>query len=207
MMSPSETTRSVRWALEAGYRGFDSAQWYGNEAETGKAIASFLSSPLNIENLTREDIHYTTKLRENSVSRSKVRSSINKSLATIGPSLGYIDLFLLHSPIGGKEARLASWRGVEDAVLEGRVRMAGVSNYGVRHIEELMGEELRVRPVVNQIEVHPFNTQREIREVCERYGIVVQAYAPLARGMRFVDGRVAGLGEKYGCTGAQLMVR
>lgn len=210
-MSPLETTRSVTWALAAGYRGFDSAQWYYNESETASAIASFLQLQNNAgSDIKRQDIFFTTKLRENSTSASKVRTSVNKSLDAVLPQLGYIDLFLLHSPLGGKEARLNSWRTLEEFVLsaEGKIKSIGVSNYGVKHIEELMATNPRVKPVVNQIEVHPFNTQDEIRKCCEKYGIVVEAYAPLARGERFGRSKVMKeLAGRYGVSEAQLMVR
>lgn len=205
MMSGPETTRSVRWALGAGYRGFDGAQWYYNEREAGQAILSFLSSSENITGLTREDVHFTSKLRDNSTNYDSVRASIRKSAKECG--LGYIDLFLLHSPLGGREARLTSWKAVEDAVLAGEVKMAGVSNYGVKHIEELMATEPKVKPVVNQIECHPFNTQTKIRAACDKYGIVVEAYAPLARGMRMRDRTLGQVAKKHGVTPAQVLVR
>ncbi|KAH8675574.1 aldo-keto reductase family 1 member E1 [Xylariales sp. PMI_506] len=202
MMSGREVLASVPWALEAGYRGFDCAQMYRNEAEAGRAIRSFLSSS---PGLSREDIFYTTKLASNSTSYDAVRRSIKKSVNACG--LGYVDLFLLHSPYGGTEARLASWRAVEDAIDEGEIRSGGVSNYGVKHIEELMASNPRIKPSVNQIEVHPFNTQVDIREACARHGIVVEAYGPLARAMRMRDPTILALAKKYACTPAQLMVR
>jgi diketogulonate reductase-like aldo/keto reductase len=131
MMSGREAKRAVGWALEAGYRGFDSAQMYGNEAEAGAAIREFLGGP-QAQGLRREDMFYTSKLASNSVSYDAVRRSIRQSVDECG--LGYVDLFLLHSPYGGPEARSASWRALEDAVLEGLVRSAGVSNYGVQHV-------------------------------------------------------------------------
>ncbi|KAK3942504.1 aldose reductase [Diplogelasinospora grovesii] len=202
MMSGREAASSVKWALEAGYRGFDSAQWYHNEREAGQSILNFLSAN---PSLKREDIHFTSKLRDNSTSYDVVRKSIKKSVDTSG--LGYIDLFLLHSPYGGREARLTSWKAVEDAVEAGEVKMAGVSNFGVKHIEELMASNPKVHPVVNQIEVHPFNTQLAIRETCEKHGIVIQAYAPLARAMRFKNKTLLAMAKKYGCTAPQIMVR
>ncbi len=132
-MSGSEAAQAVRWALSAGYRGFDSAQWYGNERQTGRAILDYLAGADNAAaGLTRGDIDYTSKLRDNETSYEAVRKSIARSVAACG--LGYIDLFLLHSPLGGREARLTSWRAVEDAVEAGEIRMAGVSNFGVRHV-------------------------------------------------------------------------
>lgn len=122
----------VPWALSAGYRGFDSAQMYHNEKHAGTAIREFLSGPKNTQKLSRDDIFYTSKLSRNSESYKVARQSIRDSVDACG--LGYIDLFLLHSPYGGTDARLTSWRALEDAILEGEVRSGGVSNYGVRHV-------------------------------------------------------------------------
>lgn len=206
MMTGREVTASVPWALAAGYRGFDCAQMYRNEREAGRAISSFLADPgQNVAGLGRGDVFYTTKLASNSDSYETARRSIGRSVEISG--LGYADLFLLHSPYGGREARLASWRALEDAVMSGEVKMAGVSNYGVKHIEELMASNPRVKPVINQIEVHPFNTQTDIREACARHGIAVEAYAPLVRGMRMRHPEVVSLARKYKCSPAQLFVR
>lgn len=131
LISGRETTDAVAAALEAGYRGFDSAQMYHNERETGQSIRSFLASPRNQSNLKREDIWYTTKLASNT-SYDAARKSITQSVQASG--LGYIDLFLLHSPYGGKIKRLESWRAVEDAIADGEVRTGGVSNFGVKHV-------------------------------------------------------------------------
>ena len=92
---------------------------------------AFLSSEANSTGLTREDIHFTSKLASNS-SYDAARKSIKQSIKMCG--LGYIDLFLLHSPYGGKRARLESWRAVEDAVHDGEIKIGGVSNYGVKHV-------------------------------------------------------------------------
>jgi diketogulonate reductase-like aldo/keto reductase len=128
LTSGKETSTAVRYALEAGYRAFDSAQMYHNEREVGSTISSYLQ---NHSELKREDIHYTSKLASNA-SYEAVRKSITKSVKECG--LGYIDLFLLHSPYGGKEARLSSWKALEDAVMDGEVRIPGVSNYGEKHV-------------------------------------------------------------------------
>ena len=109
----------------------DSAQMYNNEKQTGSAINAFLASPANSSKLTREDIFYTSKLSSNTTYES-ARKSISKSAKVCG--LGYIDLFLLHSPYGGKEVRLESWQAVEDAIDAGEVKSGGVSNYGVKHV-------------------------------------------------------------------------
>lgn len=107
---------------------------YHNEKESGKAISDFLSSSDNTNSLSREDIHFTSKLASNS-SYDAARKAITRSVKECG--LGYIDLFLLHSPYGGKKARLESWRAVEDAIDDGEIRIGGVSNYGVKHVSIL----------------------------------------------------------------------
>jgi diketogulonate reductase-like aldo/keto reductase len=205
LTSGEETVRSVRWALEAGYRGFDSAQMYRNEREVGKSIISWLSDEKsNTEKLKREDIFFTSKLAFNTT-YADARKSIKQSVKNSG--LGYIDLFLLHSPYGGKNSRLASWKAVEDAIDDGEVRIGGVSNYGVKHLEELLATRPRVIPAVNQIEVHPFNTRTKITSFCEKKEILIEAYAPLARALRMKHPTIVSLSKKYSCTPAQLMMR
>lgn len=109
----------------------DSAQMYRNEKQVGRAINDFLGSAANTKGIKREDIHYTTKLATNSdydTARRSITSSVEKS------ELGYVDLFLLHSPYGGPQARRESWRAIEDAIDAGEIRMGGVSNYGIKHV-------------------------------------------------------------------------
>lgn len=206
LMSGREAARAVTWALSAGYRAIDSAQMYRNEKDCGRAVTEFLAdSSLNGQGLKREDLFFTSKLASNSTDYETVRASIRKSVKACG--LGYIDLFLLHSPYGGKQARLVSWKALEDAVEDGEVRVGGVSNFGVKHLEELIASKPRTLPAVNQIEVHPFNTRSAITEFCQKNGIVVEAYAPLARALRMKHPVIAELSKKYACTPAQLMVR
>jgi diketogulonate reductase-like aldo/keto reductase len=107
---------------------------YHNERETGQGIKSFLTSKANTQGLTREDIHFTTKLATNTT-YDRARKSITESVKRSG--LGYVDLLLLHSPYGGKDLRLQSWRAIEDAIDAGEIKMGGVSNYGVKHVCDL----------------------------------------------------------------------
>lgn len=128
LMSGKEASSAVSHALDAGYRGFDSAQMYHNEKDVGTSILRYLEKH---PDLKREDIHFTSKLASNS-DYDTARRSIKSSVKECG--LGYIDLFLLHSPYGGKQKRLESWRAVEDAVKDGEVRIGGVSNFGIKHV-------------------------------------------------------------------------
>ncbi|KAK0800303.1 hypothetical protein LTR75_008923 [Friedmanniomyces endolithicus] len=173
LMNGSEASTAVKYALEAGYRAVDSAQMYRNEKQVGKSILDYLKAYPEIK---REDIHYTTKLASNS-DYARARRSISQSVKECG--LGYIDLFLLHSPYGGKQARLDSWRAVEDAIKDGEVKIGGVSNYGEKHSYGY----------------------------CQQHDIVVEAYAPLARALRMKHPTIVSLAKKYGCTSGQLMVR
>lgn len=138
LTSGRETSQAVTYALEAGYRAFDSAEWYANEREVGSAISKFLSSDSG-KGLKREDIWFTTKLKSN-VGYDETRMKIKDSIKKCG--LGYLDLYLLHSPYGGKRSRLECWRAVEDAIDNGEVRAGGVCNYGVKHVSVLLSISL-----------------------------------------------------------------
>ena len=128
LMSGPEASDAVKHDLFAGYRAVDSAQMYRNERACGQAILSWLNDKnANTSGLKREDIFFTSKLACNS-SYDTARKAITQSVQTCG--LGYIDLFLLHSPYGGRTARLASWKAVEDAIEAGEIKTGGVRNYG-----------------------------------------------------------------------------
>ncbi|TKA59225.1 hypothetical protein B0A55_11933, partial [Friedmanniomyces simplex] len=196
LMNGSEATTAVGHALEAGYRAVDSAQMYHNETQVGKSILEYLKAHPDVK---REDIHYTTKLASNS-DYARARSSISQSVKECG--LGYIDLFLLHSPYGGKQARLDSWRAVEDAIKDGEVkigacRITARSMYG-SSLDELLASNPRIKPAVNQIEFHPFNTRSNLTAYCQENDIVVEAYAPLARALRMKHPSIVSLAKKYG---------
>ena len=125
---PHDLCCSIGRQILVQSQAFDSAQMYRNERQVGQAILNYLKEH---PELKREDIHYTSKLATNS-DYNTARKSISQSVQECG--LGYIDLFLLHSPYGGKQARLASWRAVEDAIQDGEVKIGGVSNYGPKHV-------------------------------------------------------------------------
>jgi diketogulonate reductase-like aldo/keto reductase len=114
----------------AGYRAFDSAEWYGNEKAVGSAIMAWLDKNQD-SGVTRKDIWFTTKLKTN-MNYDDTRMGIEKSIRKSG--LGYIDLYLLHSPYGGPEVRKECWRAIEDAIEERQVKSGGVSNFGIRHV-------------------------------------------------------------------------
>ncbi|KAM3073357.1 hypothetical protein ACMFMG_004745 [Clarireedia jacksonii] len=203
MTSGRETESAVSDALEAGYLAVDSAEWYANEKEVGRAIRKYLDANQE-QGVKREDLWFTTKLKSN-VGYDATRKAVKDSLKKSG--LDYIDLYLLHSPYGGKKKRLECWKAVEDAILEGEVKAGGVSNFGVKHLQELLESKPRIVPAVNQIEVHPFNTRTDITSFCQKNGIVVEAYAPLARALRMKHPKIVEFSKKYSCTPAQLMIK
>ena len=127
----------------------DSADWYHNEEGCGRAIREFI----NDNGLQRSDIFYTSKLKSNS-GKTNAAKAINKSLKECG--LGYIDLYLIHSPLGGPQMRRESWEAIAEAQKEGKLKSIGISNFGVRHMEELLGKGLP-DPAVNQVRLSLMN--------------------------------------------------
>ncbi|EIW83694.1 aldo-keto reductase [Coniophora puteana RWD-64-598 SS2] len=189
----------VTWALEAGYRHIDSATWYDNESECGRAIRDFCARA----GTPREDIFYTTKLKINGT-RASTTKAIDASLAACG--LGYLDLYLIHGPIGGEKARRESWAGVLDAQKAGKIRSVGVSNFGMKHLSEMEAWGMGL-PVVQQIDLHPFMTRTDIVEWCKERNVVLQAWAPLVRGMRFRHPAITSLAKKYSKAPAHVLLR
>lgn len=179
-------------ALKHGYLHIDSAQMYKNEAEVGRAVRD--------SDIPREDVFITSKIMSGAADPDAV---VQQSLDKIG--VGYIDLYLIHSPHGGSEARLKAWKSLIGAKEKGQLRDIGVSNYNVKHIEEIRAAGLEM-PAVNQIELHPFCQQKPIVEYCKKNNIVVEAYCPLVRGA-FDDPVLQDVSKKVGRSPAQVLVR
>ncbi|EPS42827.1 hypothetical protein H072_3148 [Dactylellina haptotyla CBS 200.50] len=135
-------------------------------------------------------------------------AGFTRSLEKMGPGIEYIDLYLLHNPRPGKQARVDAWLGLQEMEAQGKVRALGVSNWSKRHLEELVADaRVTSPPTVNQIEFHPWCQQRELVEYCKQQGIVVVAYSPLAQGTRLGDPVVVEVAEKYGKTVAQVVLK
>ncbi|KAI0823328.1 Aldo/keto reductase [Trametes gibbosa] len=165
------THESVLEAFKAGYRHIDSAQAYKNEAHVGSAFRA--------SGLRREDVFITTKCISKTHGYDSTLRAVDVSLERFG--MDYVDLYLIHDPFKGKELRLQTYRALLEAKRAGKIRTVGVSNFGVRHLEEIRSEGLPM-PAVNQIELHPFCQQKAIVTYCRQHGVVVQAYSPLVRG-------------------------
>ncbi|TBU38789.1 Aldo/keto reductase [Dichomitus squalens] len=165
------THDSVLEALRAGYKLVDTAQAYRNEAGVGSALRA--------SGLPREEVFLTTKCISKTHGYEKTSHAVDVSLERLG--VDYIDLFLIHDPFKGRDLRLETYRALLDAQRARKIRTVGVSNFGIKHLEELRNAGLKT-PSVNQIELHPFCQQRPIVAYCHEQGIVVQAYSPLVRG-------------------------
>jgi diketogulonate reductase-like aldo/keto reductase len=183
---------TVTAGIEAGYTHFDSAQVYGNEKHLGKALKS--------SGQKREDIFVTTKISVTNFLR--VKSSFDKSLEKL--QLEYVDLLLLHFPVTGVRGK--AWKDLEDIHAEGKAKSIGVSNYTVRHLKQLL-KNCKVKPAVNQVELHVFLQQPELVEFCKENDILVEAYSPLAHGKGLDDPVLVDIAKKHGKSTAQIMIR
>jgi diketogulonate reductase-like aldo/keto reductase len=182
---------------------------YGNEREVGSAIKSFLSKNPSIK---REDIFYTTKLASNAGYNRSLKA-LEQSLQRCG--LDYIDLILIHSPYGGAQARKESWNVLLEAQKQGWTKSIGVSNYGIKHLQELLDQGQK--PVINQVDLHPFMTRTDIVDFCQKHEIVLEvyypmtmlmkAYAPLTKGYRIKHPPLLEIAKKYNKSAAQVLIR
>ncbi|KZT63262.1 Aldo/keto reductase [Daedalea quercina L-15889] len=182
-------------ALQHGYRHIDSARRYGNEAEVGRAVRE--------SGVPRSEVFITSKVFHTEHGYKSTLEAVDSSLERFGTD--YIDLYLIHDPCSGKQMRLDTWRALIEAQKAGKLRTIGVSNYGVKHLEEIREAGLAT-PSVNQIELHPFCQQKEIVAYCNARGIAIQAYSPLVRG-RFDDPVLQDVAKKYNKTVAQVLAR
>jgi diketogulonate reductase-like aldo/keto reductase len=188
------TQAAVEAALGSGYRHIDTAAAYGNEADVGAAIRA--------SGLPPGSVWVTTKLRNESQGAG-TRRAFEASLDQLG--LDAVDLYILHWP---HELRLESWRVLEQLHAEGLARSIGVSNFLVRHLDELLATA-SVPPALNQIEVSPFlfRTREDTLRLCADEGIVVEAYSPLTKGRRLGDSTVTSIAAEAGRTPAQVLIR
>ncbi|KAF8244723.1 putative aldo-keto reductase [Wilcoxina mikolae CBS 423.85] len=193
---PGVCKQSCLAALQFGYRQIDTAQYYENEAEVGEAVRE--------SGIPREEVFITTKVMSPRGSVEKTLERCRQSVKEIG--LGYVDLFLIHTPSSGPKGRKELWQALEKLLEEGGTKAIGVSNYGVRHLEEMKTYSTTM-PVSNQIELHVQCQQRPIVEYCKKNGIQVEAYCPLARGKFLDDPIITKLAKEHNVTPAQVLIR
>jgi 2,5-diketo-D-gluconate reductase A len=195
---PGDTEAAVTTALEAGYRHIDTAEMYGNEKGVGTAIAR--------SGLDRADVFVTSKLNNGFHRPDDARRAFAESLDALG--FEYLDLFLIHWPLptryGGDY--VSTWRTLEEFYRDGQARSIGVSNFQPHHLRRLHGES-EITPAVNQIEVHPYLTQNDVRAFCADYQIAIEAWSPLAQGLVLDDPTIVSIAKAAGKTPAQVVLR
>jgi len=190
----TEARNAVQYALEAGYRHIDTARFYGNEQDVGLAVRK--------SGLPREEVFITTKIWNSDHGYDQAIRACQESLRELG--LAQVDLYLIHWPV--ENLRGESWKALITLYEEGKCRSIGVSNYTVRHLEELLATS-SVVPAVNQVEFSPFLYQKELLEFCRAHGIQLEAYSPLTRSNKFNHPTITSAAAKYGKTPAQIMIR
>lgn len=195
-VAPADAVAVVREALEIGYRHVDTAQMYGNEREVGQAVRE--------SGLPREDVFLTTKLNNNQLTYDDAMASFDRSLDELG--LDFVDLFLIHWPLATVSDFVPRWKALEEIYRSGRARAIGVSNFQEHHLVRLM-EETEIVPAVNQIEIHPYLVQDELRAFDAKHGIVTQAWSPLGRGAVLGDPTIAEIAGRHDASPAQVIIR
>jgi diketogulonate reductase-like aldo/keto reductase len=185
--------RAIEWALEDGYRLIDTAAMYGNERGVGRAVRA--------SGLPREELFVTTKLWNDSHGYDPALRAFDESMERLG--LDYVDLYLIHWPAG---RRAETWRALEKVYRQGRAKAIGVSNYTIRHLEDLLSTA-EVIPTVNQVEFHPWLYQNELLDYCREHEIQLEAYSPLTKGERLGNPKLVEIAEAYGKDPAQILIR
>lgn len=194
-VTKEECERCVSDALKAGYRLIDTAQSYFNEEEVGSAIKK--------SGVPREEIFLTTKVWIENYGYDKYKASIEESMRKL--QTDYLDLLLLHQPFADY---YGAWRALEEYYEAGKIRAIGISNfYPDRMID--IATFARIKPMINQVEIHPYHQQEESKKWHDKYGIQLEAWAPFGegRGDMFTDPMLSEIGAKYGKTVAQVILR
>jgi 2,5-diketo-D-gluconate reductase A len=195
---PEETRTAVVAALKAGYRHIDTAQLYRNEEGVGQALAE--------SGLDRSDVFITSKLANPNQHRDDALRSFDETMTKLG--IEQLDLFLIHWPLPKRNTYVEAWQALEELYRDGRIRAIGVSNFSPRHLGRLLAET-EVVPTVNQIELHPYLTQSELRAYDAEHQIATEAWSPIGGqgGSVLSDPTIAALAEKYGRSPAQVVIR
>ncbi|MFC1778818.1 aldo/keto reductase [Thermodesulfobacteriota bacterium] len=225
---PGDVGKAVQEAVRIGYRHIDCAAIYGNEAEIGKALQEVLQTGL----VKRDELWITSKLWNNAHAREEVSIALEKTLADL--RLDYLDLYLIHWPVATRPDVIfprkaddffslaemplnETWAGMEDCVESRLAKHIGVSNFSIKKIEAL--SSAKIRPEVNQIELHPYLQQEEMLNYCKKHNIYLTAYSPLGSGDRpeamkaanepslLENSTVVNIAQAHGCNAAQVLLK
>ncbi|WP_116451968.1 aldo/keto reductase [Blastococcus litoris] len=194
---PEDTADVVSVALEIGYRHIDTAEMYGNEKGVGEAVAR--------SGIDRAEIFVTSKLNNGFHRRDDALRAFDQTLADL--KFDQLDLFLIHWPLPTIDVDyVETWKAMEEIYASGRVRAIGVSNFNPHHLRRLFAET-EIRPAVNQIEVHPYLAQDDVRAFDADHEIVTEAWSPIAQGKVLDDPAITAIAERLGRTPAQVVLR
>jgi 2,5-diketo-D-gluconate reductase A len=194
---PDQTVDAVTAALEIGYRHIDTAEMYGNEKEVGEAVRR--------SGIDRDEVFVTSKLNNGFHARDAALRAFDQTLADLG--FEHLDLFLIHWPLPTIDVDyVETWKAMEEIYASGRARAIGVSNFNAHHLRRLFADT-GIRPAVNQIEIHPYLAQDELRAFDADHEIVTEAWSPIAQGKVLDDPVVVRVAERYGRTPAQVVLR
>ena len=192
----AEAEKAVALALEAGYRSIDTAALYRNEEGTGRAV--------HASGVPREELFITTKLWNSDHGHDNALRAFDESMARLG--LDYLELYLIHWPVPEQDLYLETWKAFEELLADGRIRSIGVSNFPVDHLTRLI-DSADVPPSVNQIELHPYLAQAELRAFHALQGVATEAWSPLGQGRGLLDDpALAPIAAKHGKTPAQVVL-
>jgi 2,5-diketo-D-gluconate reductase A len=195
-IDPKDTKQAVLTALETGYRHIDTAEMYHNEQQVGEAVRE--------SGVDREEIFVTSKLSNRYHARDDALSAFDQTMKDLG--LDYLDMFLVHWPMPDVGDYVETWKAMEEIHKSGRVKVIGVSNFQRRHLRRLFDETSTV-PAVNQIEVHPYLAQDDLRAFNRQNGIETEAWSPIAQGKVLDDPVLTRIAEKHGKSSAQVTLR
>ncbi|NDZ78860.1 aldo/keto reductase [Streptomyces sp. SID10853] len=195
-IEPADTRAATLAALETGYRHIDTAEMYGNEKEVGEAVRD--------SGLAREDVFVTSKLNNGFHAHDDALKAFDRTLAEL--RFDYLDLFLIHWPLPGVGDFVETWRAMEEIYRSGRAKAIGVSNFQPHHVRRLL-QETEIVPAVNQIEVHPYLAQDEVRAFGAGHRIATEAWSPIAQGKVLDDPTITGIARRVGRTPAQVTLR
>jgi 2,5-diketo-D-gluconate reductase A len=194
-IEPENTVEATVAALEIGYRHLDTAEMYGNEKEVGEAIEK--------SGIPRAEIFVTSKLNNGFHDPEAALENGKKSAELLG---GYLDLFLIHWPLPTKGDFVPTWKALEELYHQGTSRSIGVSNFHANHLNKLR-DQTTITPAVNQIEVHPYLAQEELRAYNTQHGIATEAWSPIAQGLVLDDPTIVRIAGSVDKTPAQVTLR